>query len=139
MWISELSDLQVDDTQSGAHVELQRVCSVMQPGSSFVGSYDWIGSQEVARALEGRDGIPCIIVAVRSGKEMNESVPRFGAHFEGGGSPYMIGGGSGYALTSRGIQYDDLVSPDGPNFPIPLTSIKPRRSRDAISIDTWYY
>jgi len=93
------------------HIEIQRLCvEGLGADRGFVGSSDWIGSQEVAHVLSARYGCPSQILSFNSGKEVREAVTRLALHFETEGTPVMIGGGSGYALTLLGVEYDPHFS-----------------------------
>jgi len=64
--------------------------------------------------LDSLFGIPSQILALNSGgREMEEAaVDQLGRHFQTEGSPCMIGGASGYALTLLGVEYDDVEYDD---------------------------
>ncbi len=73
---------------------------------SFVGSKDWIGSQEVGRFLEHRiPGLAFKIIFIRSGEELNDIARTVATHFKTQGTPIMIGGEQpGVHHSRRGLE-----------------------------------
>ncbi|KAF6202741.1 hypothetical protein GE061_003143 [Apolygus lucorum] len=69
---------------------------------SFVGSKQWIGSQELCYVLDETANVMCRIIHVPSGKGMLDERYAIAAHFEEQGTPIMVGGGQ-YAYTILGI------------------------------------
>uniref|UniRef100_A0A0K8SSF5 Ufm1-specific protease 2 n=1 Tax=Lygus hesperus TaxID=30085 RepID=A0A0K8SSF5_LYGHE len=69
---------------------------------SFVGSKQWIGSQELCYVLDETAKVMCRIIHVPSGKGMLDERYAIAAHFEEQGTPIMVGGGQ-YAYTILGI------------------------------------
>ncbi|KAL0820340.1 hypothetical protein ABMA28_006240 [Loxostege sticticalis] len=59
---------------------------------SFMNSRQWIGSFEVCLVIDKLYDIPCKIVHVNKGEELQTIVDTLVAHFERFGSPIMMGG-----------------------------------------------
>ncbi|XP_065325175.1 ufm1-specific protease-like [Gordionus sp. m RMFG-2023] len=72
---------------------------------AFVGSCQWIGSNEVSYVLQHFYQIDSRILHLRSGLEMKDYLNTFLFHFETQGTPIMIGGGA-LAHTIIGISYE---------------------------------
>ncbi|XP_073953922.1 ufm1-specific protease 1-like [Choristoneura fumiferana] len=60
--------------------------------SSFLGSRQWIGSFEVCLVLDKLYDVPCKIIHVNKGDDLNTIVDTLKSHFEKFGSPIMMGG-----------------------------------------------
>ncbi|KAK6466471.1 ufm1-specific protease 1-like [Huso huso] len=69
--------------------------------ASFVGSRGWIVSFEIALCLDSFHQVPCKIVHVRRGAELQNQIAELHGHFDRFGSPAMMGGDSDNA--SRAI------------------------------------
>ncbi|OQR66708.1 ufm1-specific protease 2-like [Tropilaelaps mercedesae] len=74
--------------------------------TNFVGSKQWIGSQEVSFVLNQRMSINCKTICVSSGSELPSRAQDLIQHFEVHGTPVMIGGGQ-LAHTILGIALND--------------------------------
>lgn len=72
---------------------------------SFIGSRQWIGSTEVSFVLNTLFDLPCKIVHVSSGSELDSKGSILLNHFQVNGSPVMIGGGV-LAHTILGVDYN---------------------------------
>eukprot|EP00658_Telonema_sp_P-2_P033509 TRINITY_DN24582_c0_g1_i9.p1 TRINITY_DN24582_c0_g1~~TRINITY_DN24582_c0_g1_i9.p1 ORF type:complete len:164 (-),score=34.78 TRINITY_DN24582_c0_g1_i9:436-927(-) len=72
----------------------------------FIGSQRWIGSLEVGLVIEERYNIPCNIMSVHCGTMVCSMLPCLEAHLKTHGSPIMIGGATGYALTLVGVNVE---------------------------------
>ena len=73
---------------------------------SFVGTKDWIGSQEVGRYLEHVLNVTFKIIFVRTGEELGSIAREVAKHFETQGTPIMIGGGA-LAFTIVGVAWNE--------------------------------
>ncbi|XP_046858479.1 ufm1-specific protease 1-like [Xenia sp. Carnegie-2017] len=62
--------------------------------ASFVNSREWIGSFEICLFLDHCYDIPCKIIHIQSGHEIESKFEELMSHFEKFGSPVMIGGNS---------------------------------------------
>ena len=71
---------------------------------SFVGSHQWIGSQEVSYVLSALLDIDCRFIVLEKGSEIRKHYRRLQDHFISQGTPVMIGGGV-LAFTCLGIQW----------------------------------
>eukprot|EP00039_Didymoeca_costata_P006716 m.92697 g.92697 ORF g.92697 m.92697 type:complete len:205 (-) comp13361_c0_seq1:173-787(-) len=62
--------------------------------SSFVGSSDWLGSEDISILVDILFEQQCRIVSLRSGSEARskEFIQKICDHFDSGGGPVMIGG-----------------------------------------------
>ena len=87
-----------------SHREIQQtLVECGEKKRSFVGSKDWIGSQEVGRFLEHRiPGLSFKIIFIRSGEELNDIARSVANHFKTQGTPIMIGGNN-LAFTILGV------------------------------------
>ncbi|XP_037277005.2 UFM1 specific peptidase 2 [Rhipicephalus microplus] len=88
------------------HREIQQILvDIGDKPSSFVGSKQWIGSQEVGFVLNRLLGVEYRTMFVSSGAELPTKSRELMAHFEKHGTPVMIGGGM-LAHTIIGIAFD---------------------------------
>jgi hypothetical protein len=90
-----------------SHREIQE--TLVEAGErkrSFVGSKDWIGSQEVGRYLEHRLGVSFKIIFVRTGDELSDIARTVAMHFKTQGTPIMIGGNN-LAFTILGVAWNE--------------------------------
>ena len=62
--------------------------------AGFAGSRGWIGSVEIAFALEELGGIASRILPFPCGGELGAAAAALRTHFAGGGPPAMVGGGT---------------------------------------------
>ncbi|BET03059.1 thiolester hydrolase activity [Nesidiocoris tenuis] len=94
--------------------EIQEILvKIKDKPESFIGSKQWIGSQELCYVLDEKANVMCRIVHVPSGKGMLEERFTLASHFEEQGTPVMVGGGQ-YAYTILGIACGD--SPNDTRF-----------------------
>lgn len=77
--------------------------------SSFLRSYDWIGSQEVGYVLGWLLGIEVKYIILEKGKEIRNHLQRLKDHFALQGTPVMIGGGV-LAFTCLGISWNEKTN-----------------------------
>ena len=91
-----------------SHREIQQtLVECGEKKRSFVGSKDWIGSQEVGRFLEHRiPGLSFKIISIRSGEELNDIARSVANHFKTQGTPIMIGGNN-LAFTILGVAWNE--------------------------------
>lgn len=90
-----------------SHQEIQQaLVSVGDKPAAFVGSKQWIGSQEVGYCLQKLLGVESKTVFVSSGAELPSKARELMAHFEAQGTPIMIGGGV-LAHTIIGIAFNE--------------------------------
>ena len=90
-----------------SHREIQEVLvDAGEKKRSFVGTKDWIGSQEVGRYLEHVLNVTFKIIFVRTGEELGTIAREVAKHFETQGTPIMIGGGA-LAFTIIGVAWND--------------------------------
>lgn len=76
------------------HKEIQQaLVDVGDKPSSFVGTKQWIGANEVCYALEKLTGVTSKILHVSRGAEMESKGRELARHFDEQGSPIMVGGG----------------------------------------------
>lgn len=76
------------------HKDIQKaLVDVGDKPSSFIGSKEWIGANEVCYALEKLTGISSKILHVSRGAEMEGKGRELARHFDDQGSPVMVGGG----------------------------------------------
>jgi hypothetical protein len=88
------------------HKEIQQaLVDVGDKNSSFVGSNQWIGSQEVSFVLNHLYGIISKIMFVSSGAELANKGRELAHHFTTNGTPIMIGGGV-LAHTIIGVDFN---------------------------------
>ncbi|KAL3882579.1 hypothetical protein ACJMK2_028909 [Sinanodonta woodiana] len=59
---------------------------------TFIGSREWIGSFEVCLCLDYFHQVPCKILHVKSGAELDHYVDQIIKHFQTFGAPVMMGG-----------------------------------------------
>lgn len=89
-----------------SHREIQQMLvDIGDKPASFVGSRQWIGSQEVGYCLNKLLGVECRTMFVSSGAELSTKSRELLAHFETHGTPVMIGGGM-LAHTIIGVAFD---------------------------------
>lgn len=94
------------DCDTPSHREIQQMLvDIGDKPSSFVGSRQWIGSQEVGYCLNKLLGVECRTMFVSSGAELPTRSRELLAHFETHGTPVMIGGGM-LAHTIIGVAFD---------------------------------
>ncbi|OQV11916.1 Ufm1-specific protease 2 [Hypsibius exemplaris] len=91
------------DTPIPNHEQIQRLLvEIKDREKSLIGSRQWIGATEIARALEHLLQVQCRIVFVPSGRDLGPAFAALKTHFETEGTPVMIGGGV-YAYTIGGV------------------------------------
>ena len=73
--------------------------------SSFKGSKQWIGSQEVGICLNQQLGVDFKVIFCRDAAELAGKGREIAAHFQDHGTPIMIGGAM-LAFTILGIAYN---------------------------------
>lgn len=89
------------------HREIQQaLVDVGDKPASFVGSRQWIGSQEVGYCLNRLLQVESRTMFVSSGSELPTKSRELLAHFENHGTPIMIGGGM-LAHTILGVAFND--------------------------------
>lgn len=89
------------------HREIQEVLvDAGEKKRSFIGTKDWIGSQEVGRYLEHVLNVTFKIIFVRTGEELGNIAREVAKHFQTQGTPIMIGGGA-LAFTIIGVAWND--------------------------------
>lgn len=89
------------------HDEIQQaLVDVGDKQKSFVGSSNWIGSQEVCYVLNQLYGIESKIMAVSSGSELVYKARELIQHFEQQSTPIMVGGGV-LAHTIIGVDFNE--------------------------------
>lgn len=94
------------DCATPSHREIQQMLvDIGDKPASFVGSRQWIGSQEVGYCLNKLLGVECRTMFVSSGAELSTKSRELLAHFETHGTPVMIGGGM-LAHTIIGVAFD---------------------------------
>lgn len=93
-----------------SHTDIQRaLVFVDDKPSSFIGSREWIGANEVCYALEHLSGVQSRIIHVSSGSLVaSERGREFAKHFDTQGSPIMVGGGV-LAWTMLGIARNEVT------------------------------
>ena len=91
------------------HLEIQqwllRIAS-HQYDKSFLGSKQWIGSNELSWILDDQLGVTGKFISVNSGADLPTKAREIAAHFTKNGSPIMIGGGV-LAYTLIGIDWNE--------------------------------
>lgn len=70
----------------------QTLVEIGDKPDSFLGSREWIGTFEASLVLDQLYDVPCRIVHVRYGKELDQAVEDLHNHFLTRGSPVMMGG-----------------------------------------------
>jgi hypothetical protein len=80
--------------------------SVGDKGEDFIGSKQWIGAVELGFVLDLLYKVTCKILTISDGKDLPSIIPELVDHFDGQGSPVMIGGGV-LAYTLLGVDYND--------------------------------
>ncbi|XP_072045124.1 ufm1-specific protease 1-like [Amphiura filiformis] len=68
---------------------------------TFIGSRNWIGSFEVCITIDHLYDVPCKIMHINSGRELQSKIPALMEHFQQFGSPVMMGGDTD--SSSKGI------------------------------------
>ncbi len=108
-WASMQGYVEFDDGVLPTHRDIQTaLVAVGDKPTSLVGSRDWIGANEVCYAMEHLTGITSRILHVSRGSEMEIASRQLVAHFDGQGSPVMVGGGV-LAWTILGVARDELT------------------------------
>ncbi|XP_070576398.1 ufm1-specific protease 1-like [Ptychodera flava] len=101
-WIRQQSTNKADTRQVPSIPEIQKALVAMgDKEQRFVGSKDWIGSFEVCLCLDYFYDVPCKIIHIQSGDDINSKIPELIHHFQNIGSPVMMGGDSDNS--SKGI------------------------------------
>ena len=77
--------------------------------SSFIGSHEWIGSQEVGLVLNELLGIEGKYLVLEKGGEIKKYFRRLRDHFASQGTPVMIGGGV-LAFTCLGVMWNEQTN-----------------------------
>eukprot|EP00965_Chrysotila_dentata_P251142 6209863-Pleurochrysis_carterae.AAC.3 len=73
-------------------------------GSSFFGSRSWVGVTDAVQILDSIHDATVIVRTLKSGREAMSLLPELITHFDLGGGPVMIGGGSDvYSKTVVGV------------------------------------
>ena len=89
------------------HKEIQKaLVEVGDKPESFIGSRQWIGSQEVSYVLSHLYGITSKIMFVSSGADLANKGRELAHHFTTNGTPIMIGGGV-LAHTILGVDFNE--------------------------------
>uniref|UniRef100_A0A673ITW9 UFM1-specific peptidase 1 (non-functional) n=1 Tax=Sinocyclocheilus rhinocerous TaxID=307959 RepID=A0A673ITW9_9TELE len=70
----------------------QTLVEIGDKPDAFLGSREWIGTFEASLVLDQLYDVPCRIVHVRYGKELDQAVKDLHDHFLTRGSPVMMGG-----------------------------------------------
>ncbi|XP_016425780.1 ufm1-specific protease 1-like [Sinocyclocheilus rhinocerous] len=70
----------------------QTLVEIGDKPDSFLGSREWIGTFEASLVLDQLYDVPCRILHVRYGKELDQTVEDLHDHFLTRGSPVMMGG-----------------------------------------------
>lgn len=97
------------DKPTPTHREIQQaLVDVGDKEKNFVGSSQWIGSQEVSFVLNQLLGVTSKILFVSSGAEMASKARELAQHFDTVGSPIMIGGGV-LAHTILGVDFNEMT------------------------------
>lgn len=90
---------------------LPELQSVLKANGVGVGGSAWIGVQEAVILLDVLHSAVVEVLPLSSGGELLQHLPRLSQHFDGGGGPVMIGGGTDvYSKTLVGVRH----SRDGP-------------------------
>lgn len=98
---------QYTTAETPSHEQVQRVLvGIQDKPPSFVGSKQWIGSQEVGYVLDELAGVTSKFIFVSSGAELGTVARQLREHFETQGTPVMMGGGQ-LAYTILGIDYNE--------------------------------
>ena len=88
------------------HTDIQTaLVEVGDKPAAFVGSRQWIGSQEVGFALDQLLGVACKFQFVAQGSQLAQHGRTFAHHFDTQGTPIMMGGGN-LAFTMLGVAYN---------------------------------
>ncbi|XP_054153879.1 ufm1-specific protease 2-like [Oppia nitens] len=91
------------------HKDIQQaLVDVGDKEPSFIGSRQWIGSQEVSYVLSHLYGITSKIMFVNSGAELSNKGRELAHHFTSNGTPIMIGGGV-LAHTILGVDFSETT------------------------------
>ncbi|RWS17882.1 ufm1-specific protease 2-like protein [Dinothrombium tinctorium] len=91
------------------HKEIQQtLVDIGDKQPNFVGSNQWIGSQEVSYVLNQLYDITSKIIFVSSGRELPSKARELCNHFDTQGTPIMIGGGV-LAHTIIGIEFNEAT------------------------------
>jgi hypothetical protein len=89
-----------------SHHDIQRILVELgDKEKKFIGSTEWIGSQEVFLCLDHLYGVSAKILNVSSGAEIAQRGEELSRHFKTEGTPVMIGGGV-LAYTLLGVDYN---------------------------------
>lgn len=97
------------DVPVPSHREIQQVLvDIEDKPTSFVGSRQWIGSFEVGYCLDHLLNVQCRVMSVNSGVELASRGRELSMHFDGQGTPVMIGGGV-LAHTILGVDYNEIT------------------------------
>jgi len=93
-WVAMEKYCTFDEGRLPSHKVIQKaLADIGDKPSSFVGSKEWIGANEVCYALEKLTGIGSKILHVSRGAEMEGKGRELARHFDEQGSPVMVGGG----------------------------------------------
>lgn len=88
------------------HREIQSVLvSIGDKPASFVGTKDWIGSQEVGYCLQEYTGNESRFIFCNKGSQIADKARELSRHFDEQGTPIMIGGGN-LAFTLLGVAHN---------------------------------
>ncbi|XP_051955156.1 ufm1-specific protease 1-like [Xyrauchen texanus] len=103
----------------------QTLVKIGDKPDSFLGSREWIGTFEASLVLDQLFNVPCRIVHVRCGKELEQAVEDLHKHFLMYGSPVMMGGdrdnsSKGVLGVCTGIRGSYLLVMDPHYFGCPL-------------------
>ncbi|XP_044735117.1 ufm1-specific protease 1 [Chrysoperla carnea] len=79
----------------------QTLVKIEDKPNAFLGSRNWIGTVEASMVIDTLYDVPCKIIHVNSGSELNSIVPSLVEHFISKGSPLMMGGDTD--CSSKGI------------------------------------
>lgn len=95
------------ETEVPSHREVQKcLVDIGDKEAKFIGSKQWIGSTEVGFVLETSCGVQSRFVSVSQGGDLGSKARELLLHFQGQGSPVMVGGGV-YAHTILGVAWDE--------------------------------
>merc|ERR1719430_2412954 len=97
------------ETEVPNHREVQKcLVDIGDKEVKFIGSKQWIGSTEVGFVLDTACGVQSRFVSVSQGCDLASKARELLLHFQGQGSPVMIGGGV-YAHTILGVAWDEVT------------------------------
>jgi len=96
------------ETEVPNHREIQKcLVDIGDKEAKFIGSKQWIGSTEVGFVLNTALNVESRFVSVGQGSDLGSKARELLLHFQGQGSPVMIGGGV-YAHTILGVAWNQV-------------------------------